>query len=410
MEEKEQDQLESLLANLSAIECKYSLKREGEELFNIFTVLCKEHDEVRLHSRFLAALLSPQSSHKMAHTFLELFLQTVNIAGFDCDQAEVYPTEYSKKEYKNIDIFIVNRTRKQAIIIENKIWAGDSNHEDRGQLEGYFNRILQEDHILQEDIHVFYLTLDGHKPSLESLGAYQTLEAINGRCISYEHEIQVWLGLCLKETAVKPILRDSIHQYLKLIRKMTDDNTLTQEVSDITNIIAQSPANMKSAKLLIDNFRKVKRHTVKQFWDELAGKLTSENYKIYQEPSDEDITSTIDKSSNRDKNDYGIRFTITEGLALFIWNGISDDDDPVYWGWQKDGHLSDAYELRLLKQFDSVQLGGGSKNYFHLKHEEDIYLFDFTHEGTFNLIDPAYRTMMIEKLVNEIKQVVKDIT
>jgi hypothetical protein len=207
------DLIQNFLAKLSVIEYKYRTLEAEKEQFNIFTALHKERDEVKLHSRFISVLLSPASTHRKKDIFLKHFLQIVGISDFDTSSSSVYPTEYGKSEYHEIDILVRNNT--QAIIIENKIDAGDSNHEDRGQLEGYFN-LINNDGISKENIRVFYLTLDRHDPSAESLGKYESLENINGATIDYEREIQDWLNLCLKECVNQPFLRESIIQYINL--------------------------------------------------------------------------------------------------------------------------------------------------------------------------------------------------
>ena len=44
-------------------------KIEAESKFNIFTALHNERDEKRLHSRFIAYLLNPNSKHKKVTCF-----------------------------------------------------------------------------------------------------------------------------------------------------------------------------------------------------------------------------------------------------------------------------------------------------------------------------------------------------
>ena len=65
------DKIQNFLSKLSVIDYKYRVLEEGEERFNIFTALHKVNDEVRLFSRFLSVLLSPQGSHKRKDQFLK---------------------------------------------------------------------------------------------------------------------------------------------------------------------------------------------------------------------------------------------------------------------------------------------------------------------------------------------------
>ena len=49
----------------------------SHERFNIFTTLLQEHDEVRLHTRFLHCLLDPNGYHDCRSLFLRLFFETL---------------------------------------------------------------------------------------------------------------------------------------------------------------------------------------------------------------------------------------------------------------------------------------------------------------------------------------------
>ncbi len=71
--------------------------------FNIFSALHNETDERRLHSRFIAYLLSSESNHGMGNEFLKLFLSTVLKYNFDLNNYKV-ETEYKILTYLSIMI------------------------------------------------------------------------------------------------------------------------------------------------------------------------------------------------------------------------------------------------------------------------------------------------------------------
>ena len=100
--------------------------------FNLFTVLRSSSDEVRLHSRFISEILNPSGSHGFGSVFLEEFLSTLNI------HSKITETVTVHSEYKNIDILI--RCGKSAIVIENKIHAGDQPQ----QLKRYLDAMASE--------------------------------------------------------------------------------------------------------------------------------------------------------------------------------------------------------------------------------------------------------------------------
>lgn len=406
----------NFLSKLSVLDYKFRLLEKDKEQFNIFTVLHKERDEVRLHSRFLSVLLSPESRHKKHDTFLKLFLKTLSIENFKIENAKIYPTEFQKSEFNEIDILIINRTSKQAIIIENKIGAGDSNHEDRGQLEGYFELIHNIENIPKENINVFYLTLDGHLPTSESLGKYEILENMNGRTIDYEHEIQNWLTLCLHECISQPFLRESIIQYINLIKQMTNDNTNIQERIEIRSLISISSENMASTKLLVENFKHVKWHTTMDFWDELCFELEKQGFKIDSKPNQENITNTthyeVYKKSYESSNDYGIRLTTASGTPLFIWNGTGEN--WIYWGFEKKfltTEQSNKINTLLIQNPVFFKINETEYwKYFNLNKDENIFFPDFSYKGTFDLINENHRKMIIQtKIVPEICSFINDI-
>lgn len=406
--------LSTLLKKLSVIQMKFEELSKANETFNIFSVLHKDHDERRLHSRFLAALLNPEGSHKMNEKFLTIFLYTVGLPDIDLNNAVVYPTEADKSENSNIDILIIDRKSKNAIVIENKIYAGDSNNEKGGQLERYYEHVKSAEKIPSKNIHVFYLTLDGHEPTEESLGGINTELSKKYHCISYKIEILEWLNICLEKTAATPFLRESILQYITLIKKMTNDTSIEERL-EIKKLIAKSTENMNSAKLLVDNFNHVKWHTMREFWDELCSRLKEQGYTIISSPTDKNISDTAHfldyKKGFKNNNNYGIYFRPFDGLQLYIWNEYGSN---LYWGCEKENKTDSEYKKKIKgfcsgKEGFDVSESSVFRKYFQLTDDESIYFPDFSYPGTFNLIQPEYRNRIITKMLKEIKKFVDTI-
>jgi hypothetical protein len=204
------------------------IERLKGERFNIFTVLRIERSENSTHSAFLAELLNPLGSHLKGAIFLKLFLQLIKSEDNISTEGPVVSTECYIGQRNNeekcggrIDILIKDKNNK-TITIENKIYAGDQ----LGQIERYcnFNRGNNK---------VFYLTLDGKEPSIESKGNLQS--DYDFHLLSYREDIKNWLELCLKEAADAPMLRESIKQYIILIKKMTStpDNQHEKELIEL---------------------------------------------------------------------------------------------------------------------------------------------------------------------------------
>lgn len=172
------------------------------EDFNIFSVLRTESDEVNLYSRFLAALLRHRKSRDVPLRNLEDFLgNVVDIDDFRLDGAEI------ERERHGIDILVFNASSGQAVVIENKIQAPDQPRQLARYAESMENDGYREPRLL-------YLTIDGSDPDEGSA---------DGRAVtpvSYR-EIIPWLERCQERAYDNPALRESVAQYIHLIRKLT---------------------------------------------------------------------------------------------------------------------------------------------------------------------------------------------
>lgn len=260
---------------------------------------------------------------------------------FDVSNYQILPNEIDKREYENIDILVHNKS--QAIIVENKIDAGDSNHRDardgyKGQLERYYNTIKTGENkdfkslrIKRNSVFVYYLS-KGNPPSEESLG--QLLTDKNKRpdwkgVLSYGDDIRGWLIKCIEESIDKPSLKEFIQQYLNLINKMTHNDIFEEEKNELKDLLSK---NLESTKYLMDYFKHVKWYTVNAFWIELKKELEKEskyfkNTKLYPENTESYLT-TIGKITHESKNiNHGILFDFENGKLGYI-SGMNE----LSWG------------------------------------------------------------------------------
>jgi hypothetical protein len=268
------ENLSFLLKDITKNE-KLAIPDKEEHKLNIFNVLHKEHDEVRLHSRFLAFLLSPEGSHGKGNYFLNSFLEKIGADFKLAESVKVYPTEKDKIEKKKIDILIIDKRSKKAIILEKKIYAGESNHTDKGQIEGYVDKVKNDFNL--DDIKVIYLTLFGHEPSEISLGKHKTLKAINGITISYRNDIIEWLDKCINDRSIKDntFLVSYLQQYQSVLKNLTNYINM-DNLNQLIDIVSKDQEALISAKLLLDNYDEIKKSTIKSFWQELAIKIGKE--------------------------------------------------------------------------------------------------------------------------------------
>jgi len=226
-----------LLHQVSLIDKKYKeiAKITGEN-FNIFKILRLETNEVRVHSNILAELLNPLGSHEQGNIFLKLFLEQTKLKDFDfdCENANVEVEKHigyiseDRTSGGNIDIFMTDKD-KNTVIIENKIYAGDQEN----QLLRYFN--FGKEYCGKPDkFKLIYLTLDGKDAS--GLSKSNLTEGKDYIRISYKIEIKIWLEECRKHAASHPMLRETISQYINLIKVLTNqtiNNNMSNEIKDL---------------------------------------------------------------------------------------------------------------------------------------------------------------------------------
>lgn len=379
--------VDNLLIEIKLIQNKYNKIRDNNR-FNIFEALHKHYDEVNLHSRFISYLLAPDSGHGMDSVFSKILVREIlgiDKFRFNLSNYIVLPNEKRKSEYKEIDILIINKKSKQAIIFENKIFAKDSNKKEErkkndgydGQLERYYNTIktgIDKNGNNIEDfqcdtVFIYYLTMFKEKqPSKESIGGLKTLEVIY-----YGNEIRNWLKKCIdKVPKEKIIIAQTIQQYLNLINKMTHNDILYSERIELKNATAN---NWKSAKYLIENFKHVKWHTVYDFWNALKIKLEKEynNVSFYPNEFVEQIKEIT--HNNNDKN-IGILFEIEKDKKAYI---------------SSQGYLS--WGILEPKKW----------THFYNENTENISFSDFLTENTFRLINKQNTEETIDSILNEIK-------
>ena len=208
------------------LDAKQREEREKRgELFNIFEILKVETNETRAHSAFLAALLTPKGKHGAGDRFLRAFIDTMDCLKdfeFNTKDAKV-EIEYSignknedATEGGRIDILI--ESGNKAIIIENKIYAGDQEK----QLIRYTNYAKK-----YRDYRLLYLNLYGDEASEYSVKDESDKKLQSGEDyfqVGYDKEIIDWLEACIAEAERLPIVRESVIQYQNLIKKLTNQN------------------------------------------------------------------------------------------------------------------------------------------------------------------------------------------
>lgn len=186
------------------------------ENYNVFDIIGLTTSEVKLHSAFVSDLLNPKGLHGLGTKPLRIFMELFDIhfSEDELSQAEViqeYHIGNISDDYSrggNIDILI--RIKDYYLAIENKINSGDRPR----QLLRYKNFIKSNPHKL------IYLTLDGHDASEDSSCGLKAGD--DYLCISYGVEMYKWLHEILMLSISRPLVRETLQQYIKVIQQLTN--------------------------------------------------------------------------------------------------------------------------------------------------------------------------------------------
>ena len=273
--------------------------------FNVFSVLRTEHDEVNLHSRFLAALLDYRQPSDGHRENLADFLCTVGIRDLKHEDATV------GREIDNVDILIRDRSSMQAVVIENKIWAGDQpqqllRYAEQQEKDGY-------------KPHLLYLTLDGHDPSEDSAGGRDY------ECISYKDHLRPWLKSCQQRAYDEPALRESVAQYLRLIAKLTGTDYSEAYMSALKELCLKDD-NLVLVHDLNEAMVRVKISLLYKLWQEIDGKL-GEEFPDLPDKSEDSISKERIENFVRQRGKSRICYSFSSCAELVV-----EVEDKIFYG------------------------------------------------------------------------------
>lgn len=211
------------------------------ELFNVFNILGLESKEVRLHSALLAELLRPNGMSGVGNAFQKAFLAILGLPdNYIVDgrvSLELSIGTTTDSERGRIDIIMEDGNH--AIIIENKIYAQDQ----PAQLLKYTNFARDN---YPHGYRLLYLTLDGKEASNDSA------QGCPYQCFSYKNEISKWLAECARISFDRPLVRETIRQYINLIKQLTNQSMGTLEENKLVELVA-SPEHVAEYLMIINN-------------------------------------------------------------------------------------------------------------------------------------------------------------
>ena len=401
-------QIESIIKQLQQILIVERNNQEEKwkrgECFNIFQILGVATSEVRLHSAFLAELLNPCASHGMGAKFLSSFLDTVirreNVLfEFDVDSANVY-VEYNVgnisddyTEGGRIDLLVQDKN-KQTIIIENKIYAGDQ-HCQMFRYNQFAKKNLQ---LADNQLRLLYLTLNGDEPSKDSLND----DDFKYFRISYRDDILPWLECCLSIAALKPMVRETIFQYINNLKnilsimetsnndKFLDILTSEDNAETVLTILANAgEIHNRIRENFINKIRQLCESYGYTFKCDEGVRTASHNNWIHIfDPKLKDIEFRIGVKSHTNSDGYRMCFVSLTRQNLktgykfwqndnpleefpFGWTYLWGEDGETgrWWRWDDINTLKDMTNGKMLKFIESQLQRIKDENIFEKMNE-----------------------------------------
>jgi len=214
------DEMESLFVNNELFDTLAASLNQ----FNPIKVMRMERMEIR-HSAILAWLLDPQETHGFGDQFLKSFLSEAmrgrsdlgSPTALDISQSDLRDAEV-RREWRNMDIFILSAQNRWAFIVENKF----DSQQSEGQLSGYMEKASK--------------VFGGKAEMLTSRGVFLTLhdeepEDARYAPIKYSQICELLPRLVDQEAErIAPSVRVFLDQYLEIVREATSMSEAQDEM------------------------------------------------------------------------------------------------------------------------------------------------------------------------------------
>lgn len=288
--------------------------RKGEN-YNLFSILSIERYELK-HSALIANLLDPKGSHGCGDAFLRAFFE-IALKGtaypFESSTPPDSCTEYYTGPIAGdtggrIDILV--KSSHYGLIIENKIYAGDQDKQ-LTRYDNYGKETFGADGYL-----LVYLTLYGCDASKEST-ATKSAEEVGYLRLSYAEDILRWLEQCVRLADNKPLVRESLNQYIRTIKQLTYQDMNQEDIKKIIDLAVDHPevvATLSSKRDAIAQgirekyiFAELKKYADQKGWlyDDSESSYNEEEPKIRFRKEGWDGSIIISADSEDKKSNYG---------------------------------------------------------------------------------------------------------
>lgn len=302
------------------------------ENYNLFSILNIERYELK-HSALIANLLDPKGSHGCGDAFLRAFFE-IALKGTaypfesstppnSCTEHDIGPIEGDTGG--RIDILV--ESSHYRLIIENKIYAGDQD-----------KQLIRYDNYGKTDLEaarylLVYLTLFGNEAS-EGSTAKGSAKEVDYLCLSYAEDILRWLEQCVRLAYDKPLVRESLNQYIQTIKQLTYQDMNQENIQKIINLAVDHPevvATLSSKRDAIAQgirekyiFAELKKHADQKGWlyDDSESLYNEKEPKIRFRKEGWGGSIIISADSEDKKSNYG--------WWINLWIGIDSKETGAH--------------------------------------------------------------------------------
>ena len=357
--------------------------RKGEN-YNLFSILNIERYELK-HSALIANLLDPKGSHGCGDAFLRAFFE-IALKGtaypFESSTPPQSYTEYYTGPIVGdtggrIDILV--KSSHYGLIIENKIYAGDQDTQ-LTRYDNYGKETFGADKYL-----LAYLTLYGYDASKEST-ATKSAEEVGYLRLSYAEDILRWLEQCVRLADNKPLVRESLNQYIRTIKQLTYQDMNQDNIEKIINLAVDYPEVVATLSSKRDAI--AQRIRKKYIFDELK-KYADQKGWLYD-----------DSESSYNEEEPKIRFR-KEGWDGSIIISADSEDKKSNYGWW----------INLWIGIDSKVTG--AKKLACLEKQSPEYPMGWEYLTTPNWYSaenfPAMKESVAEEIINKLDEIIEEL-
>jgi len=275
-------------------------KKSGVHDYSLMNALLKKTDEVNLHSNFIYSMINPNSSHYYGNKFLKLFLESINEDDFiDIENAKVY------KEKGKIDLLVEDGNH--VLIIENKLRAGDQEHQFSRYIQYVYDKYMDKNTIINDKIHVVYLSEYKKIPSKESKSTigFDELDDKSTELVRQGNNIELCNGANLSLPKGTKLKYNRVQHSVHLLQWVKDAKEYLVNKPNSENIIYA----FNEYKLILDRLKDNKwRNIMKLDEFTLSMEDEKEQAKMY----------AFMCEANKTLNDY---------LSQKLWKALSSMDN-----------------------------------------------------------------------------------